>query len=296
MAMKPHTHYEELLPLYAAGHLQGAGRVEIENHLLTCVECQADLELWKAVSTEMVTADRDLSAPPDLANQALGQIHKRSGLVLAIHKTWQLLCTQVLLVQSDLWPASAAVMIMGVMVALLADNANIVFFVTPLMAASTLAVLYGPQHDPAMELSLSTPTSPWRILLARLSVVSAYNLLLALAATLVLLFIVPPGMLGTMILGWLGPLAFLSALALLLSVWLGTSSAITITYSLWILQYIPFKAVGLWINSPVGDSIMAAYQQFWHSPLLLLLFSMLLIGAALWSANRPVFRLTQMPG
>jgi hypothetical protein len=124
-------------------------------------------------------------------------------------------------------------------------------------------------------------------------VVSAYNLLLAVAATLGLLFFVPPGLLGTLILGWLGPLAFLSALALLLSLWFGTSRAVAIAYGLWFLQYIPFKAVGLWMNSPLWASIMAAYQQFWQSSLLLLPLSLLLLGLALWSAQRPVFGLRE---
>ncbi len=293
--MTAHTYFEEHLPLYAAGQLDGAQRAEIEIHLAGCPECRADLELWAAVSGEIHTANRPLAAPPALAEHALDQIHAPNRLTSAFLRTWQLLRVQALLVRHEMWPASALVMLMGVVVALLADRVNFIYFLAPLVAASSLAMLYGPENDAAMELSLATPTSPWKILLARLSVVSGYNLLLSLGATLLLLFIAPPGLLGTIILGWLGPLTFLSALALLLSIWLGTNQAIAVAYGLWLLQYIPFAAIGPWLDSPGLASAMAVYRQFWQSPLLLLLLSLFLIGLALWSANRPVFRLTSTP-
>jgi len=291
-----HENFETLLPLYAADQLGKAKRAEVEAHLPTCAACQADLELWQAISGELGRANGALAAPPDLAEHALKQIHAPNRLTLACLRAWQLLHAQAFLVQREMWPAAALVMLMGVGVALIAERASVLYFLAPLMAASTLAMLHGPENDPALELSLATQTSPWKILLARLSLVSGYNLLLCLAASLIMLFIMPPGLLGTLILGWLGPLTFLSALALLLSIWLGTSQAITITYSLWLLQYIPFKAMGLWFNSPSLDSTTLVYQQFWHSPLLLLPLSLLLVGLALWSANQSAFRLRNALG
>ncbi|HEX2995101.1 MAG TPA: hypothetical protein VHP14_09755 [Anaerolineales bacterium] len=60
----------------------------------------------------------------------------------------------------------------------------------------------------------------------------------------------PPDLLGVLALGMLAPMAFLSALALLLSIWIGTSNAIAISYILWLLQSIPYQSVGTWIVSP----------------------------------------------
>ncbi len=294
--MNAHAYFEERLLLYAAGQLEGAERAEIEAHLATCAECQADQKLWDAVSGDIGRANRAVSAPPALASRALAQVHMPNPLSPVGLRAWQLLRAQALLVQRDLWPASAVVMAMGVAVALLSERADIIYFLAPLVAASTLAMLSGPEHDPALELTLSTPTSPWKILLARLSVVSGYNLLLALAASLVLLSFVPPGLLGALILGWLGPLAFLSALALLFSLWLGTSNAVAIAYGLWFLQYIPFRAVGLWTNASLWTSAMTAYQQFWRSPGLLLVLSLLVVGLALWSVGRPARGLSGAPG
>lgn len=291
-----HENFETLLPLYAAGQLSETERAEIEAHLPICADCQADLQLWQTVSGEIGRTNRALAAPPDLAERAIEKIHAPKRLTVAGLRAWQLLHAQAFLVQREMWPAAALVMLMGVGVALIAERASVLYFLAPLMAASTLAMLHGPENDPGLELSLATQTSPWKILLARLSLVSGYNLLLCLAASLIMLFIVPPGLLGTLILGWLGPLTFLSALALLLSIWLGTSQAITITYSLWLLQYIPFKAMGLWFNSPGLDWTTLVYQQFWHSPLLLMPLSLLLVGLALWSANQPAVRLQNTLG
>jgi hypothetical protein len=190
-----------------------------------------------------------------------------------------------------MWPASAAVMALGAIVALISNHVEFIYFVAPLVAAASLAILFNPEHDPALELTLSTPTSPWKVLLARLSIVSGYNLLLALAATIALLVIVPPELLGTLILGWLGPMTFLSSLALLLSLWIGTSNAIVIAYGLWIVQYVPYRLAGAWMVSPGWVSFITTYQQFWQSPTLLLSLSILLFGLALWFANRASFKL-----
>ncbi len=53
------------------------------------------------------------------------------------------------------------------------------------------------------------------------------------------------------------------------------------------------QAVGTWMVSPAWSMVISAYQNFWHNPLLLFLLSIPLAGIALWSANRPVFRLNQ---
>jgi hypothetical protein len=314
--MNAHTRFEDLLPFYAAGQLTAAEQAEMETHLATCPDCQADLALWTAVSGEVIAASQVQVAPRAPLERALDRVHtppvgvdlrvdpRRThrcaptteifgnppGLLAAFQTLYQLLQVQALMIQQEMWPACAVVMAMGVLVSLLANQTGAVYFVAPLVAASSLAVLFDPENDPALELTLTTPISPWKVVLARLSVVSGYNLILALGASLVLLLIVPPGLLGTLILSWLGPMAFLSALALLLSMWIGTNRAVAVAYGLWLLQYIPFKAAGFGVVSPAWEPIVAAYQQFWRSPVLLLLLALILIGMALYSASRPDFR------
>lgn len=284
--------HEEQLILYAAGQLDAAGRAEFEEHLAGCADCQADLLLWKSVADEIHTADSAEPAPPHLAERALERIHQPTAPRLAFRRVVQLLRSQTFLVQREMWPATASVMALGVVVALISKHAEFIYFIAPLMAAASLSILFGPEHDPAHELALSTPTSSWKLLLARLSIVSAYNLLLALAAMLVLMIAFPVDLISTLTLGLLAPMAFLSALALLLSMWIGTSNAIAISYFLWLAQSIPFQSVGAWTVSPAWESFLRAYREFWHSPMLLFAFTLPLLFLALWSANRPVFRLT----
>ena len=107
-----------------------------------------------------------------------------------------LLHAQAYLVRREMWPASAIIMAISTVVTYLFGKTEVIYFIAPLVAAASLAAIYGPEHDPASELTLATPTSPWKVLLARLTLVHAYNLLLALAASLFLLLLIPPELLG----------------------------------------------------------------------------------------------------
>jgi anti-sigma factor RsiW len=283
-----HITIADLLPMYVSGALERWERQRVERHLAECAECKADLELWQAVSSEVVSANRQLAAPPMLAERVLARIHARRKTPSVFRRAVQLLQTQVPLVRQEIWPASLVVMVMGFGVALLSGHAYVVRVLSPLVAAASLAVIYGPEHDPAVELALATPTSPRQILLARLTLVYGYNLLLALTASLGLLVMVPVEMLGQLILGWLGPMTFLSALALVLSLWIGTANAVAIAYGAWLVQ---IMAGGMLISSEALTSLqvmplLAAYQQFWNSPLLLLALAAVLASWAVWRAGK----------
>jgi hypothetical protein len=284
--------HEDQVILYAANQLDAAERARFEKHLADCADCQADLRMWKSVADEIRTADSAEPAPPHLADSALKRIHQPAAPQAALRRVIQLLRSQTFLVQREMFPATAAVMALGVIVAVISKHAEFIYFIAPLMAAASLSILFGPEHDPAHELALSTPTSSWKLLLARLSIVSAYNLLLALAAMLVLMIAFPVDLIGTLTLGLLAPMAFLSALALLLSMWIGTNNAIAISYFLWLAQSIPFQVVGIWTTSPAWESFLRTYREFWHSPILLFALTVPVLFVALLSANRPVFRLT----
>ena len=284
--------HEEQLILYTANQLDEAERLDFEKHLVDCAECQADLQLWNAVADEIIASNVAEYPPAKLAERALEQIHQPAASTRAFRRVAQLLRSQVFLVQGEMWPATASVMALGVVVAFVSRHAEFIYFIAPMIAAASLSVLFGPEYDPAHELALSTPTSSWKLLLARLSIVSGYNLLLALIAMLVLMIAFPPALLGTLALGVLAPMAFLSMLTLLLSIWIGTSNAIVISYILWALQFVAYQSIAEWIGSSAITSFLAAYRDFWHSPLLLLVLSVPLLLIILWSANRPVFRLS----
>jgi putative zinc finger protein len=285
--MNDHQCFEDQLPFYAAHQLPPAERDAVEQHLLNCPACRADLKLWQAVGDSIRAESSSVVLPLHLADRALEQIHARHPLQRAFVRAWQLLNAQAMLVQRELWPACAAVMAIGVTVALLAEKASVIQFLAPLIAAAGLATLYGPERDPATELALATPTSSWKILLARLTLVSGYNLLLAMAASVALLAIVPPDVLGSLIVGWLGPMAFLSALALLLSLWVDTNNAVTLVYGLWLGRYFLDATLFSSGQFPLAWlGLLSAYQQFWQSPALLLVLSLALLGAAMLSVHR----------
>jgi hypothetical protein len=287
-----HGAFEELAMLYAAKQLDRAERARFEAHLATCASCQAELRLWRAIGEAVVASAASAPAPARLAERALERIHAPAGPARAFRNAWQLLRAQLLLIQPDLWAASAALMLVFIALALLAERVEVIYFIAPLIAAGTLSLVFGPEHDPAMEVTLAAPTSAWKILLARLTLVSAYNLFLATGASLAMLLIVPASRFGELVLGWIGPLAFLSALALLLSMWIGTGNALAITYGLWAAQYLPFKALGL--SSGALSAWIERFQQFWGDPALLVALGLALTAAALWSAGRP--RVSWQPG
>ena len=183
--MKDHSLFEELLPLYAAGSLTGKQKEQVEKHLATCQECQSDLLLWHSVSGEIQAEYQGITTSAKWADHALERIHRPNRLVRGLAQAWQLLRGQTLLVKNEMWPVSAIVMVMGILVSLIAQKVNVVAFLAPIVAATTLAALYGPENDLATELTLSTPTSTWKILFARMSIVSCYNLVLSLVASFV---------------------------------------------------------------------------------------------------------------
>lgn len=138
---------------------------------------------------------------------------------------WGLLVlgAQVRIVHRFTWITSLLVMALGFFVTLIlyqpGTGAELPFvIVAPLVAALGVAFLYGVDVDPALELQLATPVSPRLVLLARLTLVFGFNLAVGLVCSAAL-SLFPTGMsLWNIVLSWLAPMAFLSALAFLLSV------------------------------------------------------------------------------
>jgi hypothetical protein len=276
--------HEEQLIRYAAKQLNENERAEFERHLAECADCQADLLFWQSVADEIHASDSAVPAPVHLADSALEAILAPSKLTRAFRNMTQLLRMQLLLMHNELWIGSTALMFIFLAMALLVARVEVLHFFVPLIAAGTVTLIYGSEHDPAAELTFATPISPWKILLARLTLVSAYNVFLALCATVGLLLVLPPQTIGELILGWLAPMTFLSALALLLSLWIGTSNALFISYTLWAAQYLALTSVGEWFAFLIPW--IESYRQFWKDPALLFVFGFALILFALWSAGR----------
>ncbi len=292
--MNEHKRYENWLPLYAAGQLSEGERAELSQHLETCEACREELALWQAVGNGVTISSSEVRAPVGVAERALERVHAPSAFRRAIARTFSLLFSQAYLVRREMWPSAAILMFMGVAVTLLVQKVVVIRYLAPLIATASLAVIFGPDHDPACELTLATPTSSWKVLLARLALVHGYNLALTLVASLFLLLLIPSDMLWTFILGWLGPMTFLPALALLLSLWTGSGNSVAVAYGLWLLQFISPTWMPGYLSSLLAP-VVEAYRQFWANPLVLVLAGLALLAVALWSSGRMGARLVRSP-
>lgn len=299
-----HDVVSDLLPWYLVGGLEDNRRIQVEAHLRRCEACREDLALWRLTASEVVSLDRTALPPSGLLDGALERIHREEGAVTAarsFHPSWrwllQFLRSQAPLVHREIWPVSLVAMLIGVVVALLSNQAMAFRLIAPLVATACMSALYGPENDAAYELAQAAPTSPWQVLMARLVLVYGYNLVLALAASLVLLPLLSVPVFSELVMGWLAPMTFLSAAALALSLWVGPSNALTLTYLAWLAQifFLGFSsdAVHPQQVAPLVATLVDGYLDFWTNSGMLLLLSVALFGLAFWLAGQQERQLRQ---
>jgi hypothetical protein len=287
--MNDHRKASEMLAPYAAGSLPGTESAWVEAHLRGCSACRAELSAWTSLAAGVRGFHAEAPLSPRLADRALRKIRAAGKKPPAILRAAQLLWAQVPVVRREIWAASALVMMVGFVVALTGERAAVLQELAPMVAAAGVAMLIGPQNDPAEELVRSAAVPQRQILLARLALVFGYNLLLAGTASLGLFPILPKEVWGGLILGWLGPMAFLSSLALLFSLWIGTTGAVALVYTLWLSHWaLPgMDALLGWSGRfPAAGNALAAYARFWNSPAALLAASAILFAGVLWLAGR----------
>jgi hypothetical protein len=199
---------------------------------------------------------------------------------------WKIVREQARLVQASTWLASALVMALGWVVAAssqeVASAVLVLQLVAPVVAAWGVSVMYGPETDPFLEVVLATPASPRLLLLARLTVVFGYDFVLALLATLGLTALGDGGGVWSLTLDWLGPMLFLSTLALVLAQRLGPSGAMSLALLLW------WARVGLAANGHIGlldNHLALILASTWSTNALTLAGALALLGVALASLH-----------
>ncbi|SNQ46171.1 putative transmembrane anti-sigma factor [Frankia canadensis] len=248
----------EMLPAYAAGSLRGADRDRVRAHLAGCARCRADLAAWRAIA--------DASAPGDAAPDTASLV--RAALTRSAIEgpadppgdgPWArrpryaaaLVVAEARLIRLAVPVASALVMALGVAVVLFqavgvtrpATGADIVLaLVAPIVAAAGVAGTYRSRRDPAAELVAATPTAGPLLLLVRLALVFGYDLALAVAASVALTASGAGGAasgaasLHALIAAWLGPMALLSSVSLLVAVRFGPDVALGAAIGLWVVR------------------------------------------------------------
>jgi hypothetical protein len=224
---------------YATGALDDGERAEVEAHLAGCARCRADVAAWRALA-----GGADPAPPgPELVHRVLLRSALDGPPPPTRRPAWfslALLRAEARLVRPAVPIASALVMALGVALAATSprDQAGqMLALVAPVVAALGIAGLYGPRRDPAFEVVAATPTAPALILLSRIALVFGYDLVLALAGSGVLATLGgDPGGLFALVDAWLGPMALLSALSLVLAVRVGADVAAGVAVVLWSLR------------------------------------------------------------
>lgn len=283
--MREHLWFEEQIPFYVNGQLSAGEKEEVALHLRECSACREDLALWQAVSEEVTSLDQEWSVPQGLAEKAILHSHRTFPVWGILQHAFQLLKYQAPLVRQDMWPASIGLMLIGAAVAVLSERANFIYFLAPTIAAATLTLIYGPENDPASELTCTTSTPPALVLFARLTLVSAFNLALGLIASLTVAVLLPSVSFWALVLTWLAPMAFLSMLALFLSLWMGAGNGVTIAYALWVIQFIPLRQAHFFMNLPAWAQKVTVLQTFWQNSEVLLIGTLCLLVLSLACAH-----------
>jgi hypothetical protein len=267
MNHKPERHDPGALAAYAAGVLAGPERAAVAAHLLDCGPCRAELAAWTALAEATATPEATPPDPAAAVGAALTRAaldpepppvsRRRSRFALA------LLLAELRLVRPSVWVASVLVMACAVALALTGGSgagATVLSLVAPLVAVAGVAGVYGPERDPAFEALAVTATSPRVVLLARVTLVFAYDLVLAMGASAVVDLGGPHVGLVSLVTGWLGPMALMSALSLLLAMWVGPNLAISAAGTLWVLRVLTVGAPQL------GEGWLAgAMREVWST-------------------------------
>ena len=236
-------HPTDALAEYAAGVLEAPEQATVETHLIACPSCRTALRGWTAVAAATVAP---VDAPPSSA-PVVRAVLTRAALApqappvrrRGIRFAAQLLRAELRLVHPSVWLASMLVMVCAVAAVAVGGHgagATVLSLVAPLVAIAGVAGVYGPQRDPAFEALAITVTSPRLVLLARVTLIFGYDLALAVAASAVLRLAAPQVGLVDLVVAWLGPMTLLSALSLVLAMWIGPNVSMAVATALWLLR------------------------------------------------------------
>lgn len=131
-----------------------------------------------------------------------------------------LLLSQTRVIQRELWAASAVVLLIGLIVTLTSLEPDLLSFsvIAPVVAAASVAMLYDETVRTMLEIEETTLASARLLLLARMTLVFGFNLVLALIGSVILAFFDSETLLLPLILSWLAPMTFLAGFAFFLSI------------------------------------------------------------------------------
>ncbi|HEY7909195.1 MAG TPA: zf-HC2 domain-containing protein, partial [Thermomicrobiales bacterium] len=207
-------HVADMLPAYLNGTLAAGTAARVEAHLSGCAACRAELAEWRAIAEAAPLLYQQRPIPADtLLSRVWSEVDRaeaetlRRRPALRLAWLWSLLIGQLPLVRRGIWTASALTMALGCVIELFRPYGvgEVLAVVAPVVAAIGIAFVYGPENDPSLEIALATPTSPRLVLMGRLTLVYAYDILLAVTASAAITAARGGMGLWTVTVLWLGP-------------------------------------------------------------------------------------------
>jgi hypothetical protein len=291
------------------GHLDEAGLLAVvlgqagpadRDHARACPACRARLAEWSAVrAAAVVAAQPARPLPPTLVDETLAAARRPAAPARAARPApapgqrlaWagRLLAAQVPLLRRSLLAASGLMFLLGALVVASARSgaaAGLLAAVAPAAAAVGLALLHGPEVDPAVELTAASGTSPRVVLLARLVLVLALDLALALAATTVARLGSADVAFGALVTAWFGPLLLLSALSLALAVLTRPAIGLGVALALWLLRLANSWHDPTFGPLPLVTDHLDGFVQVWNTSLPTIAAALALVALTLAVAPR----------
>jgi Putative zinc-finger len=292
------SHVVDLLPAYVNGRLEPQETRRVQEHLLRCAECRAELAIWEAIQDGARFAAVSTPLPSAaILEQALATIDAQTARVgwqqIAqgrLTHLWLVLTRQVAVIHKSIWYVTPLVILFGCLLALIepeeaafkVHSAQLILslFIT-VVGAAGVAFIYGAEHDAGFELTLATPTSTRTVMLCRMALALSYNIALAALASALVTFVLG-GNFWDVIRLWLGPLILLTSVSLLLSLTIGSVVALVASLLLEAIQAIA-------LNFEQGMvSLQWSHSSAWQTNPWVLLLAVALLLVATFYAPRKV--------
>ncbi len=174
-----------------------------------------------------------------------------------LRNCWPLLLlrSQAQVVRGEIWLASGLMIALGTLVTLASGQGSApqnlpLVILAPVVSVFAVALLYDNRAIQMLELESTTAVSARMLLLARLTLVFGFNLLLMLAGSVVLSLTREDLSLWPLVMSWFAPMSFLSALAFLMSVLLMDALAASLIGLLLWMAHVLIRARAVAIDLP----------------------------------------------
>lgn len=237
---------DDLLSGYVHGTVDAARGSSVEQHVVRCAACRTALNALAAGAEPHRRVVEDVwTRVRDVAQARRASLVERLLVRLGLPADEALLLWSAPAFRTP-WLASTLVTLaFATLAASVSDDRGVLLFlvVAPLLPVAGVALAYGPDADPAFEVSTATPFSSLRLLLLRTTAVLATTVPLTVVAGLVL----PADDLAV---AWLAPSLAAVAATLAGSTWTTVARAAALVACLWTVSVVVVAGPDLAVPAP----------------------------------------------